>query len=57
MDLDIRDNIVGIVAKSGSGYKYSGTGFFVAGGLILICVYVVEREGSTLDIEGFKPVE
>jgi len=45
--MDIRDSIVGIVAKSGSEHKYSGTGFFVEGGLILTCAHVVDQAQIT----------
>ena len=58
--MDIRDSIVGIVAKSGSEYKYSGTGFFVEGGFILTCAHVVDAAQITdgkvqFRIEGKKP--
>ncbi len=44
---DIRKSIVGIVAKTGSEHKYSGTGFFVEGGLILTCAHVVDAAQVT----------
>jgi tetratricopeptide (TPR) repeat protein len=39
--MDIRNSTVGILAK-GSGPKFAGTGFFVAGGLILTCAHVLD---------------
>ena len=45
--MDIRDSIVGIVAKSSSEKKFSGTGFFVEGGLILTCTHVVNQAQVT----------
>ena len=42
VDMDIRDSIVGFVAKPSSEKKYSGTGFFVEGGFILTCAHVVD---------------
>lgn len=45
--MDIRQSIVGIAAKSSSKYQYSGTGFFVEGGLILTCAHVVDAAQVT----------
>jgi len=42
--MDIRSSIVGIFAKTSSRYKFSGTGFFVEGGLILTCAHVAGRD-------------
>lgn len=39
--VDIRLSTVGIVAKSSSDNKFSGTGFFIEGGFILTCAHVV----------------
>ena len=39
--MDIRSSNVGILAKSTS-HRYAGTGFFVAGGLVLTCAHVIE---------------
>jgi hypothetical protein len=39
---DIRNSIIGIFAKTSLRFKYSGTGFFVDGGLILTCKHVID---------------
>ena len=45
--MDIRNSIVGIVAKPSLGKTFSGTGFFVEGGLILTCAHVVDAAQIT----------
>ncbi|MFZ5920131.1 MAG: S1 family peptidase [Chloroflexota bacterium] len=52
--MDIRQSILGIVARSGSEHKFAGTGFVVSGGLILTCAHVVDGARQTDDRVQFR---
>lgn len=52
--MDIKHSIVGIIAGNESSYRFLGTGFFVAGQLVLTCAHVVGENKSKGDLVFFQ---
>ena len=45
--MELRNSIVGIVAKSSAAHRFAGTGFFVEGGYLLTCAHVADAAQIT----------
>jgi hypothetical protein len=52
--MDIKQNIIGILAGTESSFKFAGTGFFVEGGIILTCAHVVGKDKKRGDAIFFQ---